>query len=162
MRITLVGSTRFAALFTTYMEELTLRGHTVYGLGFNSSHKEDGEGKGPTEEQKVILDLVHLKKIMDSDAVVLVTDETLYFGQSTQRELAWAMLLDKPTHVGTEGLGTEAKLITPDELRMEFANRKAMQNEALGIVPLGALLRRRMGLDDLDTDDEGIDSGKPN
>ena len=42
-----------------------------------------------------MLDLVHLRKIQESDAVVLVTDETGYYGDSTKRELIWAEMLNK-------------------------------------------------------------------
>lgn len=129
MMITLVGSTRYAALFAVAMEALTLKGHTVMGLGYNSSHKEDGPGKGPTDDQKVMLDLVHLKKILESEAVVLITDASGYFGQSTQRELAWAMMLNKQVYLGHDGIGVEADLVTPERLRAEIAGRKAQREE---------------------------------
>lgn len=167
MRVTLVGSTRFAAKFLTVAEALSLEGHTVYGLGFTSGHKE--EGRGPTDDQKVVLDLVHLKKIIDSDAVVLVTDDTYYFGESTRRELAWAMLVDKPCFVGPEGLKSATRLLTPQELKDDYEQRRAHSEKMRAMlgdaVPLGALLQRAAmggGLPGEDDDEEGDDHGKPN
>lgn len=89
MKITLCGSTRFADLFREANEKLSLAGHIVYSLGVFPP-KED-----VTAEQKEVLDLVHLRKIAESDAVVWVTDESNYIGDSTRRELIWAHMLGK-------------------------------------------------------------------
>jgi hypothetical protein len=134
VKITLVGSTRFAALFASHMEKLSLAGHTVYGLGFTSSMKEGGEGSGPSPDQKILLDLVHLKKILDSDAVLLVTDESLYFGESTRRELAWAAMLDRQIFFRVEDVSNESSLITPDLLREGLARAQAQVDALVGAV----------------------------
>src|SRR5690606_25227163 len=59
------------------------------------------------EHTKEVLDLVHLRKITESDVVVLITDKEGYIGDSTRRELIWACLEKKeivPVRYGPEGL----------------------------------------------------------
>jgi hypothetical protein len=94
MKITLCGSTRFHERFQELNEKLSAQGHVVYSVAFA---KIPGT-RQPTPEEKITLDLVHLKKILDSDAVVLIghqPDNTYYIGESTRRELEWAMLNEK-------------------------------------------------------------------
>jgi len=89
MKICLCGSTRFKDRFNEINKELTLAGHVVYSCGF-FGHAETDEDE-PTEEQKILLDLVHLIKILESDAVFVI-DVNGYIGQSTSREILWAKL----------------------------------------------------------------------
>lgn len=89
MRITLCGSTRFMDEFHKANVELTLQGHVVYSVA--TSVKGDFQ---PTEEQKQLLDLVHLKKIDNSDAIFVI-DQDGYIGDSTRREILWAKLSNK-------------------------------------------------------------------
>lgn len=93
MKLCLIGSSRFAAMYAEANKELTLKGHIVYTIATISSAGAP-EGELP-EEQKMVLDLVHLRKIEESDAVVLITDETGYYGFSTKREMIWTGMLDK-------------------------------------------------------------------
>lgn len=93
MKITLCGSTRFMQQFHEANVALTLAGHVVYSVA-TPSHND----LNPEPNQKVILDLVHLKKILDSDVIVLVgveEDGSTYLGQSTTREVAWGLMLEK-------------------------------------------------------------------
>lgn len=78
--------------------ELTLKGHIVYTVATIStdSAMKATAGSPITDEQKIVLDLVHLRKIQESDAVVLITDSTRYAGPSTRREIQWAQMLGKP------------------------------------------------------------------
>jgi hypothetical protein len=46
------------------------------------------------EDQKTLLDLVHLDKISNSEAIVVI-DVDEYYGESTKREIAWARLRSK-------------------------------------------------------------------
>ena len=88
MKICLIGSTRFAKLYREANLALTLSGHCVYTC---ASFKDDGHAN--TDDEKEILDLVHLRKILESEIVVLITDETGYFGTSTRREIRWISVL---------------------------------------------------------------------
>lgn len=89
MRITLCGSTRFMKEFHEMNVLLTLKGHVVYSVA--TSVKGDFQ---PTPEQKELLDLVHLKKIDNSDAIFVI-DKDEYIGDSTRKEIAWAELSKK-------------------------------------------------------------------
>jgi hypothetical protein len=98
MKICLCGSTRFMDQFNAVNQLLTLQGHIVYSVAYASSqHRNDGI----TDEQKIALDLVHLRKIMESDAIVVVglqENGSMYIGDSTRREIMWANLWNKSTH----------------------------------------------------------------
>jgi hypothetical protein len=92
MKLCLIGSTRFIDAFAEANRRLTLAGNAVYSVASITT----GAGSEVNEDQKIILDLVHLQKIQESEAVVLVTDENGYFGFSTRREMIWARILNKP------------------------------------------------------------------
>jgi hypothetical protein len=100
MKLCLIGSTRFMELYVATNRALTLRGHVVYTVATIStaSAMKPTEESPITPEEKEILDLVHLKKIQESEAVVLITDETNYFGDSTRREMLWAQMNAKPIY----------------------------------------------------------------
>ena len=95
MKICLIGSTRFRSKYYELNHQLTLAGHCVYSVAF-FERNEDGSKKGEiTDREKELLDLVHLRKVQESNAVVVVTDEAGYYGDSTRRELTWARMLEK-------------------------------------------------------------------
>ena len=97
MRITLCGSTRFEPLFHDWSAKLALAGHTVYSLSmFGREASDIGKIGKPviSEHDKATLDLVHLDKILNSDAV-LVINEGGYIGFSTAREILWARIQRK-------------------------------------------------------------------
>lgn len=91
MKLCLIGSSRFLDLYLRANKELTLEGHIVYSIATVSS----SAGEELPEEQKTVLDLVHLRKITESEAVVLITDSSGYYGTSTKRELLWARVLER-------------------------------------------------------------------
>lgn len=94
MKICLCGSTRFMEQFNAANRFLTLNGHIVYSVAVSSSQVQSEV----TNEQKIVLDLVHLRKIIESDAVVVVgqqDDGSVYIGDSTRREILWASLWNK-------------------------------------------------------------------
>lgn len=97
MRITLCGSTRFKAQFEEWNHKLALSGHTVYSLSLFAREAAD-TGKESlytiNEEEKITLDLVHLDKIINSDAIVVI-DVDGYTGFSTKREIQWARMQRK-------------------------------------------------------------------
>lgn len=90
MKITLCGSLKFEKVFHEWNEKLTLAGHTVYCCP--SSHA--GVKDWYTEAQKQTLDLVHLSKIEESDAI-FVLNVGGYVGESTRREIEWARIRQK-------------------------------------------------------------------
>lgn len=107
MRITLCGSTRFEAQFKEWNHKLAIAGHTVYSLSLFAREATDigKEGKITiSEHEKVTLDLVHLDKILNSDAIVVI-DVDGYTGFSTKREIEWARIQGKKVYWITEWVG---------------------------------------------------------
>lgn len=97
MRITLCGSTRFKTQFEEWNHKLALAGHTVYSLSLFAREATDtGKEGNPTitEEEKITLDLVHLDKILNSEAIVVINPAG-YVGFSTKREIQWAQMRRK-------------------------------------------------------------------
>ena len=108
MKITLCGSTRFISEYATWNQYLTLRRHVVYTVAGSAKH-----GWEITEDEKETLDLVHLVKILNSDAILVINCRLLpnglsgsreerdfaagetYIGDSTRREIKWAKILSK-------------------------------------------------------------------
>lgn len=105
MKLCLIGSTKFMPLYIEANRKLTLQGHVVYTVATISSSTAETKSD-ITEDQKQILDLVHLRKIQESDGVVIITDETGYVGFSTKREIQWAQMLGKPLFKNPKDVGT--------------------------------------------------------
>lgn len=89
--VCLVGSTRFSDAYRDVNLRETLAGRIVLSIGCDT--KSD-EGLGITNEQKAMLDELHLRKIDFADEV-LVINVGRYMGESTRRELAYALDNDK-------------------------------------------------------------------
>ena len=82
--ITLCGSTRFKEDFERVNRELTLMGNIVISVGcFGHS------GDTFTEEQKVMLDNIHKRKIDIADAIYVINRDG-YIGSSTKSEIEYA------------------------------------------------------------------------
>lgn len=96
MVVTLCGSSRFEKDFKEAKFELGLRGHVVIDMSTYPSERpavsEPGEDLD-SSHNKIILDLVHLQKIMVSGAILIVGNG--YIGKSTAREILWALMLEK-------------------------------------------------------------------
>ena len=101
MKITLCGSARFEQEFHEWNEKLTLAGHTVYGLAVYPSSK-NGDKNWYGDANKQTLDLVHLSKIEESDAIV-VLNVGGYVGDSTRREIEWARIRNKKVYYAEAG-----------------------------------------------------------
>ena len=83
--ITLCGSTRFKDDFERINKELTLLGNIVISVGcFGHA------GDTFTEEQKVMLDDIHKRKIDMADAIYVI-NKNGYIGQSTRSEIKYAI-----------------------------------------------------------------------
>ena len=82
--ITLCGSTRFKEDFERVNKELTLAGNIVISVGcFGHS------GDTFTEDQKIMLDDIHKRKIDMADAIYVINRDG-YIGASTKSEIKYA------------------------------------------------------------------------
>lgn len=82
--ITLCGSTRFKALFEEVNKNLTLQGNIVISVGcFGHS------GDVITDEQKIMLDELHKRKIDMADEIFVI-NQNGYIGKSTASEIEYA------------------------------------------------------------------------
>ena len=87
--ITLCGSTRFKEDFERVNRELTLLGNIVISVGcFGHS------GDTFTEEQKIMLDDMHKRKIDMADAIYVINKDG-YIGSSTRNEIKYAIMHGK-------------------------------------------------------------------
>lgn len=83
--ITLCGSTRFKEDFERVNRELTLLGNIVISVGaFGHA------GDTFTEEQKIMLDDIHKRKIDMADAIYVINKDG-YIGSSTKSEIKYAL-----------------------------------------------------------------------
>lgn len=88
--ITLCGSTRFKEDFERINKELTLAGHIVISVGcFGHA------GDNITDEQKIMLDDIHKRKIDMADAIFVI-NKNGYIGSSTKSEIEYARSHNKP------------------------------------------------------------------
>lgn len=90
--VCLCGSTRFMDAFREANLRETLAGRIVLTVGCDT--KSD-EMLSITAEQKVALDALHKRKIDLADEVLVVSDETGYFGASTRSEIEYAKATGK-------------------------------------------------------------------
>lgn len=103
MKITLCGSTRFKELYQEANTLLSQAGHVVYTIAWA---KEDESAATPGRQMDRItkenLDLVHLGKILNSEAIVVVGEENgkPYIGESTRREIVWARMNRRDVYFG--------------------------------------------------------------
>ena len=82
--ITLCGSTKYKEDFERVNRELTLAGNIVISVGCYGH-----SGDVLTDEQKVLLDELHKRKIDLSDAIYVI-DKDGYVGDSTHQEIMYA------------------------------------------------------------------------
>ena len=87
--ITLCGSTRFKDDFERINRELTLAGNIVISVGcFGHA------GDTFSDEQKIMLDDIHKRKIDMADAIYVI-NKGGYIGASTRSEIQYALRLGK-------------------------------------------------------------------
>lgn len=95
--VCLCGSTRFydEYQFANYLE--TLAGRIVLSVGFFAHHgmQVHGAQLTCTKDQKVDLDILHLRKIDLADEVLIINVDG-YIGESTAREIVYAERQGKP------------------------------------------------------------------
>lgn len=88
--VCLCGSTRFKEEFLAQQKRLTLEGKIFLTVGF-FGHVDEVK---PTIEEKLLLDELHLRKIDLADEI-LVINPGHYIGESTRREILYAIDHDK-------------------------------------------------------------------
>ena len=90
--ITLCGSTRFRDEYTEAQKRLTLEGNIVISVGLfgHSGDKEVWD-----ENTKEMLDDMHLRKIDLADEIFVINPGG-YIGESTRREIDYAISTNKP------------------------------------------------------------------
>ena len=88
--ITLCGSTKFKEDFLREQEKLTLAGNVVISVGI-FAHADE---KNLALSEKILLDDIHRQKIEMADEI-LVINKNNYIGESTQKEIDYAMALNK-------------------------------------------------------------------
>lgn len=88
--ITLCGSTRFKEDFERINKELTLAGNIVISVGVFGH-----AGDTFSNEQKIMLDDIHKRKIDMADEIFVINKDH-YIGASTRSEIEYAILHDKP------------------------------------------------------------------
>ena len=82
--ITLCGSTKFKDDFERINKMLTLSGNIVISVGCYGH-----SGDVFTEEQKIMLDDIHKRKIDMADAIYIINKDG-YIGESTKSEIQYA------------------------------------------------------------------------
>jgi hypothetical protein len=96
-KITLCGSTKFKDEYELWNKRLSLAGFLVYSVaGFGHS------GDTFTAEEKIRLDEIHMAKIDQSHAIVVVGDG--YVGESTLSEIKHALSTNKRVYSTTHRL----------------------------------------------------------
>lgn len=96
--VCLCGSTRFWKQFQEASLKETLAGKIVLSVGAAVASDEEHFGHLPEREKahiKAKLDELHLRKIDLADEVYIL-NVGLYVGESTAREIAYALSLGKP------------------------------------------------------------------
>lgn len=89
--ITLCGSTKFKDEFLKQQKRLTLEGNIVISVGLFG---HSGDGEVWTGNTKEMLDKIHLAKIDMSDGIFVINKDG-YIGESTKREIAYAIGIGK-------------------------------------------------------------------
>jgi hypothetical protein len=92
--ITLCGSTRFKKSFIEQQKRLTLEGNIVISVGLFG---HSGDDEVWNEGTKEMLDEIHLRKIDMADEIFVI-NEDFYIGDSTKREIAYAIEIGKPVN----------------------------------------------------------------
>lgn len=170
MKICLCGSTRFMDQYQAANRALTLAGHVVYTVAAVST----GNHSELTHDQKIALDAVHLAKIEESDAIMVVgrqEDGSIYIGDSTRREIMFAELRDKkvffyepdqeiggPTKAFEEDLAAAAETTAAREARIAEAEARQKEFRETFLMRAG----RGVDTEELDHSDDPESEGSSN
>ena len=92
--ITLCGSTRFVDTFNEWRKKLTLDGKIILSIELVLPQSEREDPQHNNYKIKQMLDELHLRKIDLSDEI-FVLNVGGYIGESTSREIAYALKIGK-------------------------------------------------------------------
>ena len=111
--VCLCGSTRFFDAFRAANLRLTLAGEIVLSIGCDTKSDADlgllATDDDATAVAKAALDELHKRKIDLADRVLVVSDETGYFGESTRGEIEYAVAHGKPVEFAVAASATRAR-----------------------------------------------------
>lgn len=94
--VCLCGSTRFVDEFNRRRKELTERGEIVLSIEVVTTQAREHDPQHADPALKARLDELHKRKIDLADYVLVVSDESGYFGESTTGEIWYAIDCGKP------------------------------------------------------------------
>ncbi|MET8704197.1 hypothetical protein ABZW10_35905 [Kitasatospora sp. NPDC004723] len=104
--VTICGSTRFWRHMAEAALQETAAGRMVLAPGIDMRQQHPlWAAPADAEKLKARLDALHLAKISIADEVLVVTDDQLYLGESTRREILFAEALDIPVCYWLAGHG---------------------------------------------------------
>ncbi|WBP92207.1 hypothetical protein [Kitasatospora cathayae] len=104
--VTICGSTRFWQHMAEAALQETAAGRMVLAPGVDMRQQNPLlDDPATAEKLKARLDALHLAKIGTADEVLVVTDDQLYLGESTCREVLFAEALDVPVRYWVAGRG---------------------------------------------------------
>jgi len=89
--ITLCGSTKFKNEYIKQQKRLTLEGNIVISVGLFG---HSGDKEALSEETKIMLDDMHLRKIDLADEIFVI-NKNGYIGNSTRKEIRYALKTNK-------------------------------------------------------------------
>ncbi len=119
--VCLCGSTRFGNFFREANLRLTLAGEIVLSIGCDTKSDGDLTAAGAlgydAQQAKADLDELHRHKIDLADYVLVVSDETGYFGDSTWGEITYARSLGKPVKFAVAAAGDRARQFAESAVR---------------------------------------------
>uniref|UniRef100_A0A6M3KIX2 Uncharacterized protein n=1 Tax=viral metagenome TaxID=1070528 RepID=A0A6M3KIX2_9ZZZZ len=93
--VCLCGSTRFVDTFNEWRKRLTLDGKIVLSIEIVTTQTKETDPQYSNHEVKAMLDELHLRKIDLADEVMILNVGG-YIGESTRKELEYALSLGKP------------------------------------------------------------------
>lgn len=104
--VTICGSTRFWQHMAEAALQESAAGRMVLAPGIDMRQQHPlWSDPAAAEKLKTRLDALHLAKISTADEVLVVTDEQLYLGESTRREILFAEALEVPVCYWVAGRG---------------------------------------------------------
>lgn len=109
--VTLCGSTKFFAQCIECNRQLTFKNWVVLMDGYwHKSYHEGEEIKLVSKQEE--LRVLHFKKILTSNAIVVVTDDSNYIGDSTRAEITFTKFYNLPVFY-FDGKTLSGKTVAP-------------------------------------------------
>ena len=96
--VCLCGSTRFVDAFNRHRKGLTERGEIVLSIEVVTTQAREDDPQHVNPGLKARVDVLHKRKIDLADYVLVVSDESGYFGDSTASEIRYAAGHGKPVY----------------------------------------------------------------